>query len=687
RRADELYPILQYRGEIKTAGMLLEDPYYLDAMVRLDRCRTLMSQLESALGSGYAGIRAQAYLELLEEKEILLTSFTDSFLALCVQHGITGSDVLGRVCAAGYFLESGTLPRAAGGFSGQGAVAENGSPARRTPLRKGDPVDPVLHVPGCAEAPMALRSDGIMALMDRGNIRIYDWNRRQYSTARVPIRHKRSDFLYWKGDTLVLRRTKSRICFRFIKKGEGAEEELLPGQEESCPNLLDLFDDREERCRRAGDVAEEEAAGRRKDRRLFYHSRDGVRKLRMLEYPLETEIAYYLRLGQAAVVIDREKIDFVDLDAGTVRETMRVDNATGVYFSDDAGCVLICTRAENIILHRITDRNSHAMPVWEESPKERKKALRMHRLRDFFAPYVMFGPGRKRDLPWRPAGDAVYGSPSPALTCMSVDEGWFACYYYYRNIAVVRLFDLDSGTEILSSEVEPVYWNDMENPPMWAEDRGRKLVLRSLGICHVLDLTTEQPTWSTRREKTASTSTKKPDTAGKGKIEAAGTEKPDIASMKKSTAAKTEKPDTADMKDVLISDCRQHMWRWIPQGHVYETLEDLTNNSFDTAAGRFGARLWRLVFSPVTYVLMPEKVNNPKKVYLLQTIRTEKYLWLVDFLYRTIHIADADGHWLCHTQMKEAFAAADASENTLYLMSENRENIREIRYFSLSDPD
>ena len=122
---------------------------------------------------------------------------------------------------------------------------------------------------------------------------------------------------------------------------------------------------------------------------------------------------------------------------------------------------------------------------------------------------------------------------------MSVEEKWFACYYHYNNISLVRVFDLDTGAELLSSEVEPVYRKDMESRPFHAGDHGRKLYLCSSGVQHVLDLDSPAPTWSRKR------------------------------------AEKDLQSDT--MQRNMISDCEQHMWRWIPHGQVYESLEDMTN--------------------------------------------------------------------------------------------------------------
>ena len=82
RRADELMPILQYREERRAIGDLLENLYYLDAMVRLGRCGVLINSLDTARKEGYAGQNGEILLALLQKYQILLTSFTDSFLPL-----------------------------------------------------------------------------------------------------------------------------------------------------------------------------------------------------------------------------------------------------------------------------------------------------------------------------------------------------------------------------------------------------------------------------------------------------------------------------------------------------------------------------------------------------------------------------------------------------------------------------
>lgn len=71
---------------------------------------------------------------------------------------------------------------------------------------------------------------------------------------------------------------------------------------------------------------------------------------------------YYIRNEQAAIVKDCEEIDFVNLETGTVSETVKAANITGVLFSDSGENVLIRTQADTIILHQIDDRNPHSMP-------------------------------------------------------------------------------------------------------------------------------------------------------------------------------------------------------------------------------------------------------------------------------------------------------------------------------------
>ena len=641
RRADELMPILQYRKEKRAIGDLLENLYYLDAMVRLDRCGLLINSLDTARKEGYAGQNGEILLALFQKYQILLTSFTDSFLPLCVQQRLADPSILHVTGSTGHFLEG--TPRYIGN---EYEIKENEGIASGWVSREKNmqAADPELQLPGSSNAPMALRRDGIMAIMDRGNIRIYDWNRRRFSTAKSPANMQNLDFLYWEGDDLILRRAKSRTRYHYAKTRKGIEEELTKLNEESCPTIISLFDAKDEKRRMAGSPQEEEAASVRRDRKLFYYGRDGVRRHRILEYPLDIEIEHFQRYEQAAVVKDREEIDFVNLDTGIVRETIKSANITGVHFSDDGKSVLIRTRADNIILHRIVDKDPHDMPKWTDSEKQNEKILRRYSVQKEYAPAILFALRKKRDLPWQPETDTMQGMPSPTLTCMSAEEEWFACYYHFNNISLVRVFDLETGAELLSSEVEPVYWKDMKFQPFHAGDHGRKLFLRSGGIQYVLDLDAPVPSWS--RKQTGENST----------------------------------IGTAERK--MIDDCEQHMWRWIPHGKKYESLDDRTNETFDTVIGRMFFRVWRIIFFPLTFALMPEKFNNPEQIYAPQTFRTEKNVWLIDPMYRTVHVADLNGEWLCHTQMEDPFCAADVCGDTLYLMSEDKSRIQVLRFYS-----
>lgn len=231
---------------------------------------------------------------------------------------------------------------------------------------------------------------------------------------------------------------------------------------------------------------------------------------------------------------------------------------------------------------------------------------------------------------------------------MSAEQGWFACYYHFNNISLVRVFDLDTGAELLSSQVEPVYRKDMKLQPFHSGDHGRKLYLCSGGIRHVLDLGSSAPSWS--RERT----------------------------VQNMSIGKTERN--------MIDDCEKHMWRWIPHGQEYESLEDMTNDTFDTVVGRMLFRALRVFLFPLTYTLMAEKFTNPEQIYAPQTFRTEQNVWLIDPLFRTVHVADLSGEWLCHTQVEAPFSAADVCGDSLYLMSEDRSRMQVLRFQSEAFP-
>ena len=646
RRADELLPVLLYLNNTGQVRILLENMYNLDAMIRLDRYDQLLNRLEKAEKEGYSSEKIQMVLALLKNYEMLLTSFCDSFLPLCVQCGLSDQDVLSKTGMQGWFETEEKAPIDGGVLSKTGMQGRYGT-GGKTPIAGGradglSRNDAVIHIPQCARSPMALRGDGIMAVMDRGSIRIYDWTRRRYSSASFPMLIQNADCLYWKGDTLILRRYKKRLTFQYVKTPGGAGDKLLLKREEDCTTLLNLFSDKEEVCRMAGPVEEEDAAGERNDRLVRYHSSLGGVRKKYLYYPLSLEITYFLHGGQAAIVKDREQINLVDLDSEMVRETIHAHFISGVFYSDDGRSILIRTGMNTVIFHPITDRGSFAMPVLKGSEKEFQKELKAYKRRKDFNFAIVFSPRKKGDVPYLPPGRPADGSPDPILFCMSAARQWYAAYYYYNDIAVVRVFDLKTGGEILSSEVEPIYSKDISESPFFAGDGGNSIVIRSGGIRRSLDLTDARPVWKKEKEKEAAS------------------------------------PVTKALSD----DFTGHMWRWIPHRHKFETLEDLAVNTFDTKAGSTGFRLLTLIFAPVFRSFRPEKVNNPVYMAPPQIIRTEKYIWLVDYVFRTIHVADPAGRWLCHTLIREPFAAADASGDTLFLFPEEYDGIMKVRFVS-----
>ena len=50
--------------------------------------------------------------------------------------------------------------------------------------------------------------------------------------------------------------------------------------------------------------------------------------------------------------------------------------------------------------------------------------------------------------------------------------------------------------------------------------------------------------------------------------------------------------------------------------------------------------------------------------------------------FRTVHVADQNGEWLCHTQVEAPFSAADVCGDALYLMSEDKSRIQVLRFHS-----
>ena len=267
---------------------------------------------------------------------------------------------------------------------------------------------------------------------------------------------------------------------------------------------------------------------------------------------------------------------------------------------------------------------------------------------------------KKRDLPYNVKSDSLKGLPYPILTCMSAAYDWYAAYYYYNGLAAVRVFNLKTGGEILSSEVEPIYSKDIFSCPFRSEEGGRKLVIQSSGRMRSLDLVEGEPVWR-------------------------------YFESGRSNAAKTGKRKKEDIEDIseeavsqkMKEDCKKHMWKWFPR-YRYESVGERIDGLFDSFAGRIAFRLFWLFLTPFAHVLMVNQINNQEFIYTPQIIHTQDYVWLIDAVYRTIHVADKQGNWLCHSQIQEPFAAADAIGDTLFLLSEGFDSVRSFRFTDLT---
>ena len=286
-----------------------------------------------------------------------------------------------------------------------------------------------------------------------------------------------------------------------------------------------------------------------------------------------------------------------------------------------------------------------------------EKETGRQKLKEIFDLAPFFEPRKKRDFPYNVKSDSDKGLPYPVLTCMSAAYGWYAAYYYYNGLAVVRVFNLKTGGEILSSEVEPIYSKDIFSCPFRSEDGGRKLVIQSSGRMRSLDLVEGEPVW--KDYETGQSNAKK--TGRRKKEDIIG----DAVSQK--------------MKE----DCKKHMRKWFPR-YEYESLGENIDGTFDSFAGRIAFKIFVLFLTPFVYVLMVNRMNNQEFIYTPQIIHTQDYIWLIDAVYRTIHVADVQGNWLCHSQIQEPFAAADAIGDTLFLLSEDSDSIRSFRFTKLS---
>lgn len=471
----ELYPVLDYLGDYKTAAEIFSDPRRADAYIRAGEYDRLFRELDFLISKGESAEKLNRIHALLLSKDSLFRAFPDSFLFAYVQEYPDEKELLSEIYAEAWVSRESVPTGAAFGSRS-------------------------IHIPKAASCASALSDNGVFAVLQGDYIRLYDTDKGTYTgiNYRLEAREASAAFLYWKDDALILRFERSRQILYYTSRGE-----LYLDSNKPCRDLPTM-DAEKESVLRAGGYREMDERGYTSEMLFPYHIGDALMKAELF-YPLGTELRIFRHEGLAAVLVESTRLDLLELSERKRLAQWEIPSAVYVRFSPDGRRLVVCT-ADNLLIPLDVPGQADgcAVPIPGASVPlasySRNYNLAEMR-RDIQMTTAILEPTYRGNLPFAPSGsNAHIGNQSPLFACMSFKRDWLACYYYRRNVARVRLFRLGTQELLAECRVPPIFPDDAASDPFYAEGESA-VVLRSRGVTHRWDLNTGSWTHESKKSR------------------------------------------------------------------------------------------------------------------------------------------------------------------------------------------
>ncbi|MBR0281464.1 MAG: DUF4062 domain-containing protein [Oscillibacter sp.] len=471
----ELYPVLDYLRDYKTAAGIFSDPRRADAYIRAGEYDRLFRELEFLISKGESAEKLNRIHALLLSKDSLFRALRDSFLFAYVQEYPDEKDLLSEIRAEAWISRESVPTGTAFGSRS-------------------------MHIPKAASCASALSDNGVFAVLQGDYIRLYDADKGTYTgiNYRLEAREASAAFLYWDGDELIVRFERSRQILHYTGLGE-----LYLVSNKPCRDLPTMDADKES-VLRAGGYREMDERGYTSEMLFPYHIGDELMKAELF-YPLGTELRIFRHEGLAAVLVESTRLDLLELSERKHLAQWEISSAVYVRFSPDGRRLVVCTADNLLILFDVPEQADEcAVPIPGASVPlasySRNYNLAEMR-RDIQMSTALLEPTYRGNLPFAPSGsNAHIGNQSPLFACMSFKRDWLACYYYRRNVARVRLFRLGTRELIAECRVPPVFPDDAASDPFYADGESA-VVLRSRGVTHRWDLNTGRWTRESKKSR------------------------------------------------------------------------------------------------------------------------------------------------------------------------------------------
>lgn len=591
RKLREWIPVLRYRSDWNSISDVLSDPQYVDGYLRCGWYRELMQQFAELGQHKCLNEMHRKILALLQDKAMQFQLWGDSFLPAAAEVGIYAQ---GAIADMGwqYMLH----------YNAQ-SIKQRNIWKDRIPLSN------------AANVKIAVKCDGTLAILEGNVLKRYDLNLRSEIYPRCYIVMDKA-FLYWKEDVLIVRDESCRVSF--LDTGS----ELVRIGNETCPSLVDLYSDNINKIIRAGGFNERDYANYFGDTIFEYHSNGNLKSTELFYSDVE-DIKCFCHGYLCAVLLNQHILHIIDLDQRLLLASYTVSNACCAYWNEQGTEVLIVFEQDKIQHFSYSYNNAVPLAKPQLSMKKHEKDYKRRAGRKGILETFQFTcPMNGKDTPVY--ANSVLGSRRPVFAAFSIKSDRLACYYYYLNQGVIRLFRLNDRELLAESTVDPVFWNDSIGRSIYFSEDGSALYLISRGKRHCWMM--DSLKW-----------------------------KHNITWYENS-----ELENVHNLQDKYFNSMKP----WLPS----------ERNGVAQYNKSIRSLLRKMILLLTAPIICSRQMERDKDMFLRQRMRqipvvkSGGFWWIVDCHHSMIHVCDQDGCWICHEQLQEELFDFNVIDHTIYIL-------------------
>lgn len=590
RKLRELFPTLSYQNNWKAAANLLSDPEYIDGYLRCGWYKDLILQFMVLGQRKYLNDKHKKLLSLLQCKAMQFQLWGDSFLPAAAEAGLYST-------------------KSAIEFGWQYVLRH-----RVPTVEHGKILQTKFHLPNAANVKIGVKEDGTLAIIDGKVLKRYDLtlNSEIYPRSYIDVTNA---FLYWKDNRLYIRDNSCRITF--FDTGN----ELILESNEKTPPLVDLYSDNINKIIRAGGLDERDNEGYHSDT-IFQYQSGGTLKDTELFYSDVESIQCFCHKALCAVLLNKRTLEIIDLDKRLLLASYPVKDACFVYWNPKGTKILVVYERDKVQWYPCNYSNPQPLANPSAPIKKYTKAYRNRIGRKEVLTIFQFScPVNKQDTPAYVG--SVLGSRHPMYAAFSIQNDRLACYYYYLNKGTIRLFQLSNRELLAESTVDPIFWDDSAEHPLYFNTDGSELILISRGRQHI---------WN-------------------------------MNSLKWSHKSKTVIGGQQDFVHYLQQKYASCAEPWLPSKERATTKKNLLSDALRKTA--------LILLSPL---IRSSQINRDyatlmhKRIQQIPVVKNGCFWWILDCYHSMIHVCDKNGHWLCHEQLAEEFFDFNIIDHNVYLL-------------------